>query len=96
MGKRNYFTEYSPAIGTRRRGGDVLYVITAQRSAPAIPAPGDVVRDLVRGKALIESGVMIGQAFKEMKASGALPGSALEKAGFNRREKALLANFLGG
>lgn len=76
-------------------GVDVLYVITGQRSAPAIPVPGESARDLVRGKALRESGVMIGQVVKDMKESGTFPGSALEKAGLNRREKALLDNYRG-
>lgn len=59
-------------------GLDVLYVVTG-RPASGLPMPGDAVREMsLPGQALRESGIKIGEAVKELKAAGAMPGQTLE------------------
>ncbi|WP_313042136.1 helix-turn-helix transcriptional regulator [Pseudomonas sp.] len=60
---------------------------------------GELVKDLTLGKEIKD--LTLGEKMndltlgKNLSDSGVLPGSALEQAGLNRREQALLANYRG-
>lgn len=60
---------------------------------------GELVKDLTLGKEIKD--LTLGEKMKDLtlgknlSGSGVLPGSALEQAGLNRREQALLANYRG-